>query len=74
MATPLLFFVFFTVFFLPLLHPQKIFVMPNMDDVWLQIMHSAMDARSNLSPAAAAAEAAKEAEPPEPDDLAAAGM
>ncbi|XP_062308405.1 testis-expressed protein 2 [Osmerus eperlanus] len=26
---------------------QKIFVMPNMDDVWLPIMHSAMDTRSN---------------------------
>ncbi|KAM8841856.1 testis-expressed protein 2-like isoform 1-T1 [Synchiropus picturatus] len=25
---------------------QKIFVMPNMDDVWLTIMHSAMDQRS----------------------------
>lgn len=28
---------------------QKIFVMPNMDDVWLPIMHSAMDTRSNLN-------------------------
>ncbi|XP_076121345.1 testis-expressed protein 2 [Alosa pseudoharengus] len=28
---------------------QKIFVMPNMDDVWLPIMHSAMDPRSNTS-------------------------
>ncbi|XP_061830352.1 testis-expressed protein 2 [Nerophis lumbriciformis] len=28
---------------------QKIFVMPNMDDVWLPIMHSAMDPRSNAS-------------------------
>uniref|UniRef100_A0A673HD79 Testis-expressed sequence 2 protein-like n=1 Tax=Sinocyclocheilus rhinocerous TaxID=307959 RepID=A0A673HD79_9TELE len=26
---------------------QKIFVMPNMDDVWLPIMHSAMDTRAN---------------------------
>ncbi|KAK7174132.1 hypothetical protein R3I93_001345 [Phoxinus phoxinus] len=26
---------------------QKIFVMPNMDDVWLPIMHSAMDTRSD---------------------------
>ncbi|CAF92671.1 unnamed protein product, partial [Tetraodon nigroviridis] len=25
---------------------QKIFVMPNMDDVWLSVMHSAMDQRS----------------------------
>ncbi|KAJ8251771.1 hypothetical protein GJAV_G00225260 [Gymnothorax javanicus] len=30
---------------------QKIFVMPNMDDVWLPIMHSAMDTRSNPDPA-----------------------
>ncbi|XP_044036867.1 testis-expressed protein 2 isoform X2 [Siniperca chuatsi] len=28
---------------------QKIFVMPNMDDIWLPIMHSAMDTRSNAS-------------------------
>lgn len=28
---------------------QKIFVMPNMDDVWLPIMHSAMDTRSNVT-------------------------
>uniref|UniRef100_A0A8C2DKW2 Testis expressed 2 n=1 Tax=Cyprinus carpio TaxID=7962 RepID=A0A8C2DKW2_CYPCA len=28
---------------------QKIFVMPNMDDVWLPIMHSAMDTRSNAN-------------------------
>ncbi|XP_077412526.1 testis-expressed protein 2 isoform X2 [Vanacampus margaritifer] len=28
---------------------QKIFVMPNMDDLWLPIMHSAMDTRSNAS-------------------------
>ena len=28
---------------------QKIFVMPNMDDVWLPIMHSAMDPRSNAN-------------------------
>ncbi|KAL4648008.1 testis-expressed sequence 2 protein [Arapaima gigas] len=28
---------------------QKIFVMPNMDDVWLPIMHSAMDTRSNVN-------------------------
>ncbi|KAG9343862.1 hypothetical protein JZ751_013246 [Albula glossodonta] len=28
---------------------QKIFVMPNMDDVWLPIMHSAMDTRSNYT-------------------------
>lgn len=29
--------------------PQKIFVMPNMDDIWLPIMHSAMDTRSNAN-------------------------
>lgn len=28
---------------------QKIFVMPNMDDVYLPIMHSAMDLRSNVN-------------------------
>ncbi|XP_045066985.1 testis-expressed protein 2-like isoform X2 [Coregonus clupeaformis] len=28
---------------------QKIFVMPNMDDLWLPIMHSAMDTRSNTN-------------------------
>uniref|UniRef100_A0A3B5LNH7 Testis expressed 2 n=1 Tax=Xiphophorus couchianus TaxID=32473 RepID=A0A3B5LNH7_9TELE len=28
---------------------QKIFVMPNMDDIWLPIMHSAMDMRSNAN-------------------------
>lgn len=32
--------------FLPL---QKVFVMPNMDDIWLPIMHSAMDMRSNAN-------------------------
>ncbi|XP_033935120.1 testis-expressed protein 2-like [Pseudochaenichthys georgianus] len=30
---------------------QKIFVMPNMDDVWLTLMHSAMDPRSAGRPA-----------------------
>ncbi|KAM7418489.1 hypothetical protein PAMA_015891 [Pampus argenteus] len=29
---------------------QKIFVMPNMDDVWLTIMHSAMDQRTSSGP------------------------
>ncbi|XP_068999862.1 testis-expressed protein 2-like isoform X1 [Embiotoca jacksoni] len=28
---------------------QKIFVMPNMDDLWLPVMHSAMDTRSNTN-------------------------
>ncbi|XP_029997958.1 testis-expressed protein 2 isoform X2 [Sphaeramia orbicularis] len=31
---------------------QKIFVMPNMDDVWLTIMHSAMDLRTSGGPLA----------------------
>lgn len=31
------------------LFSQKIFVMPNMDDLWLPIMHSAMDTRSNAN-------------------------
>ncbi|XP_037115973.1 testis-expressed protein 2-like isoform X1 [Syngnathus acus] len=31
---------------------QKIFVMPNMDDVWLTIMHSAMDQRTAAGPSA----------------------
>ncbi|KAJ8002090.1 hypothetical protein DPEC_G00176190 [Dallia pectoralis] len=31
---------------------QKVFVMPNMDDVWLTVMHSAMDPRSSGGPAA----------------------
>lgn len=29
--------------------PQKILVMPNMDDVWLTVMHSAMDPRSDVT-------------------------
>ncbi|KAL4657914.1 testis-expressed sequence 2 protein-like isoform X1 [Arapaima gigas] len=39
---------------------QKIFVMPNMDDIWLPIMHSAMDTRSDVSSVAMTAEALKE--------------
>ncbi|XP_054634905.1 testis-expressed protein 2-like isoform X2 [Dunckerocampus dactyliophorus] len=31
---------------------QKIFVMPNMDDVWLTLMHSAMDQRTAAGPLA----------------------
>lgn len=43
---------------------QKIFVMPNMDDVWLAVMHSAMDQRtSGGSPAGPTAER----EPPQPE-------
>ncbi|KAJ8363527.1 hypothetical protein SKAU_G00123580 [Synaphobranchus kaupii] len=53
---------------------QKIFVMPNMDDVWLHIMHSAMDPRSNLSSATVSAEAMKDTDPSEPDGLPAGGM
>lgn len=30
---------------------QKILVMPNMDDVWLTVMHSAMDPRSDATAA-----------------------
>ncbi|XP_072549194.1 testis-expressed protein 2 isoform X1 [Salminus brasiliensis] len=38
---------------------QKIFVMPNMDDVWLPIMHSPMDTRSNLNLATVTTDAMK---------------
>lgn len=38
---------------------QKIFVMPNMDDVWLPIMHSAMDTRSSSM---------KDEEQPDPEE------
>lgn len=31
---------------------QKVFVMPNMDDIWLTIMHSAMDSRTATGPTA----------------------
>uniref|UniRef100_H3DKV5 Testis expressed 2 n=1 Tax=Tetraodon nigroviridis TaxID=99883 RepID=H3DKV5_TETNG len=41
---------------------QKIFVMPNMDDVWLPIMHSAMDTRSNASLVAMTNDASKDPE------------
>ncbi|KAF7698221.1 testis-expressed protein 2 [Silurus meridionalis] len=40
---------------------QKIFVMPNMDDVWLPIMHSAMDTRSSVNLATVTADALKDA-------------
>uniref|UniRef100_H2UXU3 Testis expressed 2 n=1 Tax=Takifugu rubripes TaxID=31033 RepID=H2UXU3_TAKRU len=46
---------------------QKIFVMPNMDDVWLPIMHSAMDTRSNASLAPVTNDASKDPEPAESD-------
>ncbi|XP_024297718.1 testis-expressed protein 2-like isoform X1 [Oncorhynchus tshawytscha] len=35
---------------------QKIFVMPNMDDLWLTIMHSAMDPRSFGTPSTSTAD------------------
>ncbi|XP_040001478.1 testis-expressed protein 2-like isoform X2 [Xiphias gladius] len=43
---------------------QKIFVMPNMDDVWLTIMHSAMDPRTVGGPLVGAA---VELEPSQPE-------
>lgn len=45
--------------------PQKIFVMPNMDDVWLPIMHSAMDTRSNANLVTVTNDALKDPEPEE---------
>lgn len=42
---------------------QKIFVMPNMDDVWLPIMHSAMDTRSNAKLVTVTNDALKDPEP-----------
>lgn len=42
---------------------QKIFVMPNMDDVWLPIMHSAMDTRSNANLFTVTTDALKDPEP-----------
>ncbi|XP_041633689.1 testis-expressed protein 2 [Cheilinus undulatus] len=44
---------------------QKIFVMPNMDDVWLPIMHSAMDTRSNANLLTVTNDALKDPEPEE---------
>lgn len=41
--------------------------MPNMDDVWLPIMHSAMDTRSNASLVTATNDASKDPEPAESD-------
>ncbi|KAG7491627.1 hypothetical protein MATL_G00006010 [Megalops atlanticus] len=48
---------------------QKIFVMPNMDDVWLHIMHSAMDPRSNVSSVTVTTEATKEPDASESDTV-----
>ncbi|XP_061567726.1 testis-expressed protein 2-like [Cololabis saira] len=42
---------------------QKIFVMPNMDDIWLPIMHSAMDTRSNANLMTVTNDALKDSEP-----------
>lgn len=47
--------------------PQKIFVMPNMDDVYLPIMHSAMDLRSNANLLTVTNDALKDPEPEECD-------
>lgn len=56
----LLILVFFLFFFII---SQKIFVMPNMDDVWLPIMHSAMDTRSNANLFTVTNDALKDPEP-----------
>ncbi|XP_077590189.1 testis-expressed protein 2 [Stigmatopora nigra] len=48
---------------------QKIFVMPNMDDLWLPIMHSAMDTRSNASSMTESNDALKGPEPEESEVL-----
>ncbi|KAG5853772.1 hypothetical protein ANANG_G00029970 [Anguilla anguilla] len=59
---------------------QKIFVMPNMDDVWLHIMHSAMDPRSDLGSAPVAPvapvapEVTKDSDPSEPEGLSTGGI
>ncbi|XP_034150009.1 testis-expressed protein 2 isoform X2 [Esox lucius] len=45
---------------------QKVFVMPNMDDVWLTIMHSAMDSRSSGGPSASTSMADSAQRDPEP--------
>ncbi|XP_063040132.1 testis-expressed protein 2 isoform X2 [Engraulis encrasicolus] len=41
---------------------QKIFVMPNMDDIWLPIMHSATDPRSNAALSAMRTDSLKDTE------------
>uniref|UniRef100_A0A3P9J2F4 Testis expressed 2 n=1 Tax=Oryzias latipes TaxID=8090 RepID=A0A3P9J2F4_ORYLA len=46
---------------------QKIFVMPNMDDLWLPIMHSAMDTRSNANLMTVINDAMKDTEAEESD-------
>lgn len=48
--------------YIPRYPPQKIFVMPNMDDLWLPIMHSAMDTRSGMDLATVTTDALKNVE------------
>lgn len=43
--------------------------MPNMDDVWLPIMHSAMDTRSNANLITVTNDALKDLEEPEASDM-----
>lgn len=50
-------------YFLVFYPSQKIFVMPNMDDVWLPIMHSAMDTRSSVNLATVTTDALKDVAP-----------
>lgn len=54
-----------TLLVIVLVLPQKIFVMPNMDDIWLPIMHSAMDTRSNANLVTVTNDALKDPEPEE---------
>ncbi|XP_014032936.1 testis-expressed protein 2 [Salmo salar] len=54
---------------------QKIFVMPNMDDLWLTIMHSAMDPRSFGTPSTSTADTTqRETEPSETEGGASNGI
>ncbi|XP_071246835.1 testis-expressed protein 2-like isoform X1 [Salvelinus alpinus] len=54
---------------------QKIFVMPNMDDLWLTIMHSAMDPRSFGTPSTSTADTTqRETEPSETEGGATSGI
>ncbi|XP_076843094.1 testis-expressed protein 2 isoform X2 [Brachyhypopomus gauderio] len=47
---------------------QKILVMPNMDDIWLPIMHSAMDTRSSVSLVSMTTDTYKDMEPLDVED------
>ncbi|XP_026862586.2 testis-expressed protein 2 isoform X1 [Electrophorus electricus] len=47
---------------------QKIFVMPNMDDIWLPIMHSAMDSRSGVNLVSVTTDTYKSMEPLDLED------